>query len=1271
MFKNTILCVVIFLVSMSLSAQSGTLKGTVSDAVTGETIPMANIVIKSDGVTVIGGASDFDGNFTIKPITPGNYTVEISFIGYATVRQNNVLISPDKITFVDYQMSLEANVLTEVQVIEYDVPLIDPDKSGSTKTKEQITSLPTRDVNNVAATTAGVYQEDTGGAVNVRGSRSDATAYYVDGVKIVGSSNVLPQAAIDQMTVVTGGLPAQYGDATGGIISIVTSGPSRITRAGLEISSSKFLDPYNHNLAAFNVSGPILRKKDDERTPILSYLITSEYNYKGDRDPSAIGVPLVNEDKLNSMEQEPLIFSGEPSYFNPTGTTSINQADTLKSGDWTISDTYQNKSEKDLKLQAKLTFGVTKDIDFILGGNTRRRGYYNGAWTNQFLNSANNWHDKQVSNNFYARFQHRLSGDDGGTINNLYYNLQADYSSYARNIEHPDHKDNFFLYNYVGKFTPVIDNETITGFIAQDPANWSEYTVYVLDANGNKQILDLDGDGQQDLDDTGEPLWMTETHSGVLVQEYETLEFEAYDGNPLLSNYTQQYYNYLDSLADEDGDGSADWSPSFDHVLSNALVNGEARWSTPEMNVNSLWYNMGLPDNSYYDIDENRLRFTGSASADIGDHAISFGFEYEQKTDRYYRVIPEFMWSNARQLVNRHLIGFEQFYVDDEIQNTHPNSDDVLLISTFYDQSENNDAYTTFGKNIREILGLGVNDLVFIDGIEDPEMLSLDLFSADEALMGDDYYLYYYGYDHMGNEVNEQVSFDDFLNDQDENGNYTRRVGPFQPLYSAAYIQDKFSLDDIVFNVGVRIDRYDANQEVLVDKYSLYPTITKSELAGEVPSFSDYEHPGNIGDDYVVYANSITDQTQIMGYRDGDDWYDASGVPVTDPSVLDAGVGVTPFLKNPNHNSDENAGLTGEAFEDYTPQITVMPRISFNFPISDEAMFFAHYDILSQRPSTANRTNPMQYLFLADNAGGVANGNLKPERTTDYEVGFKQAMTKYSAFTISAFYRELDDMIQITRVAAAYPMPYTHYDNIDFGTVKGLSFGYDLRRRNNVQLTATYTLQFADGTGSSATTAEKLIQEGLPNLRTTLPLDFDQRHNISANIDYRFGFGSKYNGPILFGRQLLEGVGANLLVAAGSGTPYSQQTEATEEAKYGVPIRTTLEGSINGARKPWSFRADLRINKDVKMKISEDRNLTMDIYMLVENIFNTANIIDVYRYTGNADDDGYLSSAVGQDDMNKNYEDPMAFYDQYGLKMNNPNHYSRPRLIKLGMQVNF
>ena len=41
---------------------------------------------------------------------------------------------------------------------------------------------------------------------------------------------------------------------------------------------------------------------------------------------------------------------------------------------------------------------------------------------------------------------------------------------------------------------------------------------------------------------------------------------------------------------------------------------------------------------------------------------------------------------------------------------------------------------------------------------------------------------------------------------------------------------DKFAFDDLIFNVGVRVDRFDANQQVLKDDYSLYPVRTVNEV---------------------------------------------------------------------------------------------------------------------------------------------------------------------------------------------------------------------------------------------------------------------------------------------------------------------------------------------------------------------------------------------------------------------------------------------------------
>ena len=116
-----------------------------------------------------------------------------------------------------------------------------------------------RSAESVASTVGGVFQED-GVIKSVRGARQEATTYYIDGVKVRGSKS-LPKAAIEQVAVVTGGLDAKYGDATGGIISITTKGPSRTMFGGIEFTTSKYLDDFNDNLIGLNLSGPLLSKK--------------------------------------------------------------------------------------------------------------------------------------------------------------------------------------------------------------------------------------------------------------------------------------------------------------------------------------------------------------------------------------------------------------------------------------------------------------------------------------------------------------------------------------------------------------------------------------------------------------------------------------------------------------------------------------------------------------------------------------------------------------------------------------------------------------------------------------------------------------------------------------------------------------------------------------------------------------------------------------------------------------------------------------------------
>jgi hypothetical protein len=89
---------------------------------------------------------------------------------------------------------------------------------------------------------------------------------------------------------------------------------------------------------------------------------------------------------------------------------------------------------------------------------------------------------------------------------------------------------------------------------------------------------------------------------------------------------------------------------------------------------------------------------------------------------------------------------------------------------------------------------------------------------------------------------------------------------------------------------------------------------------------------------------------QAFAFRNGDQWFFANGNAANDGSVIFGGGVVTPAYVNPEENIKSDDFNVDGSFEDYEAQVNWMPRMAFSFPISDEANFFAHYDILVQRP---------------------------------------------------------------------------------------------------------------------------------------------------------------------------------------------------------------------------------------------------------------------------------------------------------------------------------
>ena len=285
--------VTLLLASASLLAQNngGVIKVLLKDKTNGESIPFANVVAYQGGVQVGVGTTDMDGYAYIKPLSPGKYDVKGVYVGYQAQQQTGVVVKESATAYITIELSNGEGVrLDEVEVVAYQEPLIDGDmKSGGTVTREEYQNMATKNINSVAATTAGVYQADEGGDLNVRGGRSSSTIYFVDGVKVIGGLGV-PQQGVEQLSVITGGVPAQYGDATSGIISVTTRGPASKFGGGIELISSQLTDKYGYNSLGFSLTGPILQKRDStgQKKPVIGFFLSGQGTYEKDPDPSYV-----------------------------------------------------------------------------------------------------------------------------------------------------------------------------------------------------------------------------------------------------------------------------------------------------------------------------------------------------------------------------------------------------------------------------------------------------------------------------------------------------------------------------------------------------------------------------------------------------------------------------------------------------------------------------------------------------------------------------------------------------------------------------------------------------------------------------------------------------------------------------------------------------------------------------------------------------------------------------------------------------------------------
>ena len=313
------------------------------------------------------------------------------------------------------------------------------------------------------------------------------------------------------------------------------------------------------------------------------------------------------------------------------------------------------------------------------------------------------------------------------------------------------------------------------------------------------------------------------------------------------------------------------------------------------------------------------------------------------------------------------------------------------------------------------------------------------------------------------------------------------------------------------------------------------------------------------------------------------------------------------------------------------PKVYVSPRLGMAYPITEQGVVHFSYGHFLQIP-TLNRMFE-NFGYKVENRSGqygpFGNPELEAQKTIMYEIGVRQGVGNV-VLDITAYYRDVRNWVSTsTLLETELPgVSYVVYANRDYANTKGATLSVSRAFADRFGFDASYTYQVAEGSNSDPSEEFFALQGNAQPSLTLLPLRWDQRHKVT---------GAVYAG----GRDW----GASLLAVFGAGFPY---TPAFSEAAI-VGSDVQPEFPANSRRMASSFQLDLGAHRDIDLGAVRPR-----IFLQVNNVLDRRNVERVFGDTGRPD---------------VTFNQPIASADP-GLFVR-PNHFSEPRRVHLGIQLNF
>ena len=303
---------------------------------------------------------------------------------------------------------------------------------------------------------------------------------------------------------------------------------------------------------------------------------------------------------------------------------------------------------------------------------------------------------------------------------------------------------------------------------------------------------------------------------------------------------------------------------------------------------------------------------------------------------------------------------------------------------------------------------------------------------------------------------------------------------------------------------------------------------------------------------------------------------------------------------------------------------SLAPRIGVSYPINKNSALFFAYGHFYQFPGLGEIFTNADYSKLANlqassnNFGVIGNPDIRPERTVQYQFGYKQALSELLGLDVSMFYKDIRDLLGVQFIDTYNDATYARLTNVDFGNVIGMTVTIDQRAKGLFSSTVDYTWQVAQGNASDPSETATRASAGEDPRPRSVPFNWDQRHTL--------------NMTLMWSRPKRWSVSS--ILRAASGQPYTPA------------ITTGFSSGLsqNSGNKPHAFLMDLRAEHALAVRGSGG-----SVFARVFNVLDT-------RYFN-----GFVFN-----DTNSPYYTAFGQTTQRAL-LNDPTRYYGPRRLEIGV----